>query len=308
MDSFAARKLIAHTSQPVSIARRVPGKRSCFRIGEIRPELRLTALEVAPSEVCFAGVPLFSEKRNAIGQQPASGLDRSNGSPPAPQPLLGPEKPERFHWGGLTRDSLVLLGMMHGKRLTEAKTRSKLGGHWWRNYVWTLTHVNRWYDGRRENPDPPMTEYFNHGVMGAISGFIFVQNDRKGRDLYYGNYRAYWVSRAKVFLWAGLFDAQWKLGPISEASLGHPKVGYVTFVSTPVIGTAWVLGEDLLERYVVLKVERKTQSEVWRGFARGFLTPTRSAANICRIKKAWHRDSRPLGAPFDSFAVPDALR
>jgi hypothetical protein len=75
-------------------------------------------------------------------------------------------------------------------------------------------------------------------------------------------------------------------------------MGYVDLVVTPVLGTAWLVGEDLIDRYVIRYIETKVKNRVVRAIVRSFLNPSRSFANMHRGKLFWRRDDRPLRAGF----------
>ena len=114
--------------------------------------------------------------------------------------------------------------------------------------------------------------------------------------------KQYWSSRLKAMGWAALFSTQFELGPISEASVGNvgltPRrqaknpMAWVDLVVTPTVGTAWLVGEDILDRYLVRRVENNSSSRVVRAFARSFLNPSRSMSNMLRLKVPWYRDDR----------------
>ena len=63
-----------------------------------------------------------------------------------------------------------------------------------------------------------------------------------------------------------------------HASGGHclTGVGQVNLVMTPVGGFGWMLGEDLLDRYVARRVEGSTRNSFLIGFTRCALNPIRA--------------------------------
>jgi hypothetical protein len=98
-----------------------------------------------------------------------------------------------------------------------------------------------------------------------------------------------------------MLSTQFELGPISEASIGNvgydsntgmSKLGYVDLVVTPTIGTGFLIGEDIVDRYVLTKLEREIKNKYAKGTLRILLNPTRSFANVLRFKKPWYRDTR----------------
>jgi hypothetical protein len=63
-------------------------------------------------------------------------------------------------------------------------------------------------------------------------------------------------------------------------------------VSTPVGGLGWVLGEDLLDRYVARRMEYSTNNRFLINVTRCALNPVRGGANILHGKRPWYRASR----------------
>jgi len=208
--------------------------------------------------------------------------------------------PSGFNWNGAIRQSLIFIGIMHAFRMaTEAGSRAELRGAFFPDYFGSIKSLRGWRDG-----DPAFVNYLGHPIQGAVSGFLQIQNDPQGRiqefDL---KSRSYWKSRLKAFGWAAAVSTQFELGPLSEASLGnvglkpsktspHP-MGYVDLVVTPVMGTAWLVGEDVLDRYVISQIESKIGRRLATIVIRGFLNPTRSFANLYQGKMFWYRDYRP---------------
>src|SRR5262249_19598205 len=114
--------------------------------------------------------------------------------------------------------------------------------------------------------------------------------------------KSYWRSRLKAFSFSIVYSTQFELGLFSEASIGnigmrptyksrHP-MGYVDLVVTPVVGTGWMVGEDMLDRYLIRRLENNIPNRTAQIVIRGFLNPTRSFANLMRGKWPWYRDDR----------------
>lgn len=205
-----------------------------------------------------------------------------------------------FQWGSAIRQSLRFLAIQHAFRLaTEAQTREDLKGPFFKDYFETVRNLRGWRDG-----DPFMVNYIGHPMMGAVTGYIQIHNDPRGLRQEVGFNKEYFKSRLKAFGWSALYSTQFELGPISEASLGnvgirpsklsnHP-MGYVDLVVTPVIGTMWLMGEDALDKYVVMPIENRVRNKTVRILVRSFLNPSRSMANVLRSKWPWYRDGRKL--------------
>lgn len=218
------------------------------------------------------------------------------------KPSWQPPTPDdtSFQWGAALRQSLRFLAIQHAFRLaTEDGTRADLKGPFFKDWFATVASLRGWRDG-----DPFMVNYIGHPMMGAVSGYIQVQNDPRGRKQEVGFNKEYFKSRLRAFGFAALYSTQFELGPLSEASLGnvgirptklsrHP-MGYVDLVVTPVIGTAWLMGEDALDKHVVLPLESRVHNKTVRLLIRSFLNPSRSMANVLRSKWPWYRDDRKL--------------
>src|SRR5713226_6442935 len=178
----------------------------------------------------------------------------------ATNPAGNGHEPEslRFHWWPALGQSFFFLAIEHGYRVaSEEKTRKEFRGKFFEEWLDAASNIDGWSGGK------PFTKYLAHPLMGSVSGFIQVQNDPRGRIQEFGRSKAYWKSRMKALGWATLYSTQYELGPLSEASIGY--VGkqdgqntYKDLVITPLGGMVWILGEDILDRYVVRRIERNT--------------------------------------------------
>jgi hypothetical protein len=203
-----------------------------------------------------------------------------------------------FNWNGAFRQSMIFLSIEHAFRLaTEDGTRADLKGPFFKDYFKALKSLRGWDDG-----DPFLVNYIGHPMAGSVSGFIQVQNDPKGAREEVSLNKRYWQSRLKAFGWSFAYSTQFELGLFSEAALGnigirpygkakHP-MAYVDLVVTPVVGAGWLVGEDMLDRYLIRRLEDKISSRVVRLLIRTFLNPTRSFANLLRDQRPWYRDNR----------------
>ncbi|WP_031500461.1 hypothetical protein [Bryobacter aggregatus] len=150
-------------------------------------------------------------------------------------------------------------------------------------------------------------------MQGAVSGFIWAQNDRKYQKVEFGNTPEYWRSRLRATAFSWVYSTQFEIGPLSEASIGKvqsqfPQQGFVDHVATPVIGTGWMIAEDFLDRYVIKKFEDRYENVFARMMVRGWLNPSRSFANLLRFKEPWYRDARPGIAVYRNQLAPAAER
>lgn len=208
-------------------------------------------------------------------------------------------KSQQFNWDGAMKQSAIFLGIQHAFRLaTEEGSRADLKGPFFKDYLKALKSLRGWDDG-----DPFIVNYIGHPMMGSVAGFIQVHNDPRGINEEVSLKKSYWVSRLKATAWSFAYSTQFELGLISEASLGnigirpygnrkHP-MAYVDIVVTPVVGTGWMVGEDLLDKHFIRRFEDRMPDRVTYALFRSFLNPTRSFANILRGKKPWFRDNRP---------------
>lgn len=209
-------------------------------------------------------------------------------------PLLAQDPaPDGVDWKNLIRQSGLFLGVQHGFRLaTEPGTRRGMKGPFFRGYYNSLSNLHGWADG-----DPFYVNYIGHPLQGSVSGFIWNQNDGKYRKAEFGNNAFYWKSRLRATAFSFAYSTQFEIGPLSEASIGkiqarYPQQGFVDHVATPVIGLAWQMGEDILDRYVVRKFEHRFEHPIARMMVRSWLNPSRSFANLMRFKEPWYRDTR----------------
>jgi hypothetical protein len=112
----------------------------------------------------------------------------------------------------------------------------------------------------------------------------------------WGDGREYFMSLLRSMGFSAVWHTQWKIGPISEDSIGnvmlHASPGFITLVDTPTLGIVDMLGEDALDRYLLIGLENRTANGPLIVFARSFLNPGRSFANIMAFKLPWYRATR----------------
>jgi hypothetical protein len=200
----------------------------------------------------------------------------------------------RFNWKGALGQSGLLLGIQHSLRMVQEKTRAHLDGPFWPDYRKSVAGLSGWNDG-----NPVITNYVGHPMMGAITGYIQIQNDPRGLALEWDpRNRAYWMSRFKAFGWATLYSTSYELAPWGEAGIGNVgydrgTMGYVDLVVTPAGGFGMILLEDYLDKNVIRKLEQGKSIGKAR-LLRVILNPQRSIANLLRFKRPSHRDTRGL--------------
>jgi hypothetical protein len=197
-----------------------------------------------------------------------------------------------FHWRPYLLQSSFFMGVQHSFRFaTERGTRGNLKGPFFRDFGRSLKGVRGWGD-----LDPFIVNYVGHPMMGAVSGFIYVQNDPRGRVAPFGT-DEYWRSRLRAMAWSAVYSTMFEAGPVSEASLGNVGLkdgtnGAVDFVVTPLAGTGLMALEDAVDRHLIRWLESKWGNKWYRMLVRSFLNPDRAMANMMRFKVPWHRDNR----------------
>jgi hypothetical protein len=199
-------------------------------------------------------------------------------------------KPEGVQWKPLLIQALRFLVVEDAFRYaTEAQTRHP-GEPYFAGYINSITNLHGWADG-----DPFLVNYVGHPIQGAVSGFIWVRNDRRYRGVEFGRNRDYWRSRLRAMAFSWAYSIQTEIGPVlSEASIGaiqsrYPQQGFVDHVITPTVGFGWMVTEDFMDRYVIRYLEQKTKNRYYRAVFRGTLNPSRTFANAMAGQLPWAR-------------------
>jgi hypothetical protein len=221
-------------------------------------------------------------------------------------PTKEPPSDTRFKWRPATRESLLYTGIMHGFNLsTEAGTRDAMTGPWLKDYLDSVSELRGWSDG-----DKFVSPYIGHTIEGGIFGYIERQNNPKYRDVQWGDGRPYFISLLQSMAYSAIWHTQWKIGPVSEASIGnvmlHASPGFITLADTPTLGAIEMIGEDAADRYVITGLENRTANRMLLLLARCFLNPSRSFANVMAFRKPWNRPMRP-GLFGESFKLRQEL-
>lgn len=223
----------------------------------------------------------------------------SGGPSPADNAFIEPVRTKQgIRWGDVGLQSLFFLGIEHGFRLLDPKqpyTRAALKGPFFKDWFDTVKDLKGWSDS-----DEFIINYIGHPVQGAVSGRILLQNDPSFPYVEPGFNRGYGSSCLKAFGFSFLYELQFELGPMSEASLGNSKgtplyphpTSYVDIVITPTVGTGWMMGEDLADRHLIVPLERKISNRRLVFLIRTFSNPSRTMANALRFKWPWYRDDR----------------
>ena len=217
----------------------------------------------------------------------------------------------RVHWPQLLISSTVFITFLNAGNLYT--------GYWYRFETTHGDWFQRWIDsaadwkwGRWADDNPFLDDYIGHPMMGAITNFLWIQNDPKSMTLTQSNTWPYWRRMLRATAFTTVYHFEWKLGPIGEAGFGHNGdhiqdeangqttygTGDVEMVTTPVVGGLWTMAEDALDKHVVTHLEAKSHNP-FALLGDQFLNPARATANILRFRPPWYRDTRTVKA--DSF-------
>jgi hypothetical protein len=250
-----------------------------------------------------------------LSSQPANEEDPAATSDEAPSSSVQPSEHQKkqagnstsIQWKPLLSQTLFSTVVLHGFRLlTEPGTRdATLNGHWFQNYIQSVSELRGWSDS-----DKFIAPYIGHSVQGSLYGFMMRQNDPKYRDVQWGDGRDYWVSILRSLAFSAAAHTQWKIGPMSEASIGnvmlHSSPGFITLADTAPLGIVTMIGEDVLDRYLIIGLENRTTNRLVIALTRSFLNPGRSFANVMAFKKPWYRSTR-MGLGGNDYLVRKRL-
>jgi hypothetical protein len=211
-----------------------------------------------------------------------------------------PESHRGFDWNSALKQAFLFNTFLQGFRIaTEPEVRAELGGPFFKDYFRSVKSLRGWGDG-----DNFLTNYVGHPMQGAVSARIQIQNEPKGRMQEFALRKEYFTSRVKAMGFAAMFSVNFELGPLSESSIGNvgmkPReksrnpMAFEDLVVTPTVGTAWLVAEDALDRFLARNLESKISNRALKALVRSGLNPTRSMANLMRFKFPWYRDNRRL--------------
>lgn len=228
--------------------------------------------------------------------------------------LLTAEGRKSIHWGAIIRQWWLDISFEQAERIImEPKTRDQLNGrfiHEWLDDV-AQYRYGLWNDG-----DKFFTSYIGHPLQGAVVEGIFWQNNDRVRfseqDFHSAVYRK---ALFQAFVFAAVDAVQWKLGPVSEASIGHvglpahwwdtpyfcnltqaychPRTGLNDLIMNEVGGTAMIIGFQWIDKHFQKPMENRIQSRALIDTIRIFTNPPQSLANFFRFRTPWYRDNRP---------------
>lgn len=294
-------------NNPVAADEKIPAE--TFSVSSLRPAQKGFYQTDRTDETTSADYSPEEEFRNFLKEKKPPLFQSSNRFRKAETDVSETDQPQtedkpetqgkdKFHWKPALIQSVTLLGIQHSFRLIQKKTRTELGGPFFRDWGKSVRSLRGWYDG-----DNVATNYFGHPLQGGATGRIFINNSDRARRQEFGKSKEYWKSRFKAMLWSAVWSTQFELGPISEATIGNvgirKKKGYsdmafVDLVITPTVGTGVVVGEDAIDKYILKNwLERKAGRLTTKiKILRSFLTPTTSFTNLLRGKAPWKRNDR----------------
>lgn len=259
----------------------------CERRARIEPDNTSTLQNITETS---ANHDLSSN--SSVGSRSVTNRTPANRGPVLPAILEG--KPRPVEWKSLMRHSNFALGVMHGFRIaTEPSTRLALHNRVFGGYSEALGAMHGWSDG-----DGYYENYLGHPLQGAASGYLWIEHDPRYRFTEFGRDRDYWMSRLRAFGYAWGFSEQFEVGLLSEATIGQIQryccaYGFVDHVITPTAGFAWMVGEDIIDKYIVRQIENRTRHRGLRMIARVGLNPPLTFANLMAFRAPWHRTNRP---------------
>ena len=211
-----------------------------------------------------------------------------------------------YHWKGLLLPSLAFQLLAP---LAQQAILVRLPG-----VAWTVQHAAVERRGHLQG------QLHRPSDAGAISGYIELQNDPRGRDLRISRDRAYWNSRFRGSLWATAYSTESEIGPLGgEAGIFHEggytypincvkkssalgrcenpsaestnNTGWVDFIITPVVGTLWLNGEDTIDRYITNPLVANHPNGFGYKVIRSTRNPPRSLPTKLRGRYPWYRNS-----------------
>jgi hypothetical protein len=157
-------------------------------------------------------------------------------------------------------------------------------------------------------------------LQGAVIEALFWQNNDSVRysdqDFHDAIYRK---AILQAFLFATIDAVQWKLGPVSEATIGHvglpahwwetpyycklyslpcnPRTGLNDLVMNEVGGTVMMIGFQWVDKHIQTPLENRIHNRALIDTMRIFTNPPQSLANFFRFRTPWYRDNRETQSP-----------
>lgn len=227
-------------------------------------------------------------------------------------------RPGGIHWSSLLRQWWLDISIEQVERIgMEPKTRAQLNGKFFQEW---FSDVAQYRYGLWNDGDKFFTSYLGHPLQGAVVESIFWQNDDRVRFSEQNFHSAaYRKALLQAFAFATLDAVQWKLGPVSEATIGHvglpaywwaepyycnqahmychPRTGLNDLVMNEVGGTVLTIAFQWADKQVELPIERRFHNRAVIDTTRILSNPPQALANLLRFRRPWFRDNRDSAAP-----------
>lgn len=162
---------------------------------------------------------------------------------------------------GILRDFALTLAAQQAYRLPRSEVRQYLDGPFWRDYVDSVTHLQKgFWDG-----DEPWTwNLVIHPLMGGLS---------------YHQARTRGASHREAFLWTTAYSTHFELGVLGQAGLGNNRISPFDLVFTPISGALWAELEEWIERRYMRGPGRQRLMRT--------LLPVHAVGNLLRGRAPW---------------------
>ena len=205
---------------------------------------------------------------------------------------LEPVRDVPVHWRKAFLESGLFIVLMNGKRAAlEPSTQAGMKGPFFKDYWRSIKGSLKW---KWKDGDDFFINYIRHPAEGATFAFIMRQNDPNSIDpVSCGFSKKYFKQSFKTVIFSAIGSTLFEIGPVSEASIGNvgyvKESGLVDFFVTPIVGVGFMIGQDLLDNYVIKKLERKIHNQILAATLRVVLNPSRTLENALAFKKPWYR-------------------
>src|SRR5947199_5187450 len=196
------------------------------------------------------------------------------------------------HWRKAFLESGLFIALMNAKRAAlEPSTQAGIKGPFFKDYWRSIKGSLRW---KWNDGDDFFINYVRHPAEGATFAFVMRQNDPNSIDpASCGFSKKYFKQSFKAVIFSAIGSTLFEIGPVSEASIGNvgyfKESGLVDFFVTPTVGVVFMIGQDLVDNYVIKKLEAKIHNRMSSATLRMVLNPNRSLGNAVAFKKPWYR-------------------
>jgi hypothetical protein len=186
--------------------------------------LAKSALDSGPNDVTAISDTSPSAQSAETDARPIAATPPQESMPSAfaaASPIAGSEVPKshKWDWKASTVQTLEFTLFDHLARLAmDPSLRSQLL-HQPFVHDWFASYggydLKRWSDG-----DDFLVDDVGHPLQGAITSRLYLQNNPRSFVPISKN-RNYWVPWGQSMIWAAIWQVEWKVGPLSETSIGN---------------------------------------------------------------------------------------